>query len=205
VFARSASFVSAATTACGQNEPVTVTAGHRRAMSWCCWAVGLAGGFAGARLLPGDGSAAGWLAAASVVTLTGVFTHPAVSLRVALLPFLGLLAAIGLGLGAGAALLILAAAVTAMVVVELVHRRWQFAADQRQRCGREGITTAGTVVAARRFYVGGQPVARVAIRYTDHHGREHVARIDTGASVEPGSVVRLRYLVDDPQTVDVLR
>jgi hypothetical protein len=184
---------------------MTVTAGHRRAASWCCWAVGLSGGFAGARLLPEDGSAAGWLAAAAVMTLTGVFAHPVLSLRVALLPFLGLLAAIGLGLGGGAALLILAAAVTGLLITELVHRRWKFEGDQRQRCAREGIMTAGTVVEARRFYVGGQPVARVAIRYTDHHGREHVARTDTSAPVEPGAVVRLRYLVDDPQTVDVLR
>ncbi|AQA04359.1 hypothetical protein BVC93_20200 [Mycobacterium sp. MS1601] len=162
-------------------------------------------GFLAGRLLPHDHAAAWLLALASVLVLAGVFLHPVLSLRVALLPFLALMAVIGVGLGGYPALVATAAAVLAVVVLELVRRRWREDAARRQLLLAHGVSATGTVSWAWRFYVGGNPVTRVAVQFVDDDGRQWQARTSAAGVLEQGTRVRLRYLPDDPAIIEVLR
>jgi membrane protein implicated in regulation of membrane protease activity len=158
-------------------------------------------GFIAGRALP-DGDAAWLLAAAALLALAGVFLHPVLSLRVALLPFLTLLAAAGLGSGVPTTV---AVALAGAVVVELLHSRLRDNAGQRRRLQQDGVVTTGTVASARRYYVGAIPMTRVAVHYVDDDGRQWQGRADADGIVDEGARVRLRYLPEHPATIEVLR
>lgn len=158
-------------------------------------------GFLAGRFLP-DGDAAWLLAAGALLALAGVYLHPVLSLRVALLPLSAFVAAVGLGAGSPETV---AVGLGGVAGVELLHRRWRGNADQRRRLRRDGVVTTGTVTAAWRFYVGAIPMTRVTVRYADDAGRRWHGDADADGVVDEGARVRLRYLPDDPETIEVLR
>lgn len=146
---------------------------------------------------------AAWLlAAAALLAVAGVFVHPVLSLRVALLPFAAFVAAVGLGAGSYATV---ALALVGAVAIELAHNRLRAAADQRRRLRHDGVVTTGTVAKAWRYYVGAVPMTRVTVQYADDSGQQWHGRTSADGVVPAGARVRLRYLPEDPGTIEVVR
>jgi len=136
--------------------------------------------------------------------MAGVFVHPVLSVRVALLPFTALLAAVGLGAGGYAAMVAVAVALTGAVSIELVHSELRAGADRRRRLATDGVDTTGTVNWAWRYYVGAMPMTRVTVQYVDDDGHQHQARTSADGALAAGARVRLRYLPEHPATIAVL-
>ncbi|MGB3481961.1 MAG: hypothetical protein WBB07_07045 [Mycobacterium sp.] len=174
----------------------------RNVLSWGCWATAWASGLTAGWLLP-DGEWAPWLlVAAALLALAGVFLHPVLSLRAALLPFAALAAAFGLG---AVSVATMAASAAAAVAIELQHGRLRGRAELRRRVGTDGTATTGTVVWAWRYYVGAIPMTRVAVQYVDDNGNQQRAKTTADGVVPKGAQVRLRYLPEHPTTIAVVR
>lgn len=168
-------------------------------MGW--WAAAAVCGFLAGRSLP-DGGSAWLLAIGSLLALAGVFVHPVQSLRVALLPFSAFAAAVGLGAGSYATV---ALGLGGAALIELAHNRLRDSAAQRRRLRQHGLVTTGTVATAWRFYVGAIPMTRVTVHYVDDDGRQWQGHADADGIVDEGARVRVRYLPDAPETIEVLQ
>lgn len=89
--------------------------------------------------------------------------------------------------------LFIAGGIIAIVVIELVRRRSRTAAQLRDRVGRSGVTTSGTVTRARPYSVNYRSVTRVTVRFTDIAGQTRWARQSVPGEVSKGANLKVRY------------